>query len=96
MVLTNLCLFSIILYQIKEKKRKETKGDRNPDPVPPFFKEYQTQEAGTVTLLWTKQGQDFTLSALENRMKVKMLTYTTFSIQFQEVHECSTNSRTLG
>lgn len=98
MVLTNLCLLAIILSQLEgRKKSKERDKGREILTLPTiFFKEYQMQEAGTIILLWSKQGQDFTLSALENRMKVKRLIYTTLSIQFQEVHEPSTNSRGLG
>lgn len=95
-VLINLCLLSILLSPRQgRKKRKETRKKLLTMPHH-FFKEHQMQKAGTIILLWCKQGWDFTLSASEKRIKVERLAYTTYCTQFQEVHEPSTNSRISG
>lgn len=72
-VLINLCLLSIFLSPLQgRKKRKKTREKLLTMPHR-FFKEYQMQKAGTIILLWSKQGWDFTLSASEKRIKVERL-----------------------
>lgn len=72
MVLTDLC--SLLHHSLPTRGAEEKEREKETEILtlhPPFFKEYQTQEAGTITLLWSKQGQDFTHSALEIRWKWK-------------------------
>lgn len=98
MVLTNFSLLSISLCLLKGRKKRYAREKKTEllTMLHHCLKEQQMQKAGTILLLWPKQGQDFILSAFDNRIRVQRLMHTTFSTQFQEVHEPSTNSRTSG